>query len=438
MLRARSLFPRYRSWALVSSPVAALVAALAAALTGCATAPTPSPPQWVVVTPLTAAAADPAAPWFARAASLALRTELALLPGLMVVAPPPAGRASADTDLALPAAWIVGGSVHSDGNGTRFDIALSRRGASAPTWQRRFDYPADGDAARWRRDIPQALAAQIGSGPGTAGLGDLGACRSQAAAAGTLRAFEAFGSYRTRDDLLRMRGWLEEALRHEPGCAEAQAHLAMTHVSELSNRWSVDPPAQLALADRLARQALAAEPNQPYAHLARVQLLRMQGQVAAAVDAAATLTRLDPSNGLFVGRLAALQFDAGNASATLAAARRMLALPNGTLAVLQQGMLFEALALYALGDEASAAQGLRKLVALNPQNGMAWRFLAGVEGAQQHDAEAAAALQRFLALAPPGQSIRSLRANETAVADAQFLRQRERFYAGLRRAGLPE
>jgi tetratricopeptide (TPR) repeat protein len=415
-----------------------LALAAGLAMMGCATAPAPATkPQWIAMSLLAPAAVDPDAPWFTRAASLVLRNELGTVPGLMVVVPPP--EAAATLAAAVPEVeWIVGGSVARGGGRTRFEITLRRKSETSPSWQRRFEYASDGDASQWRRDIPAAVAAQLGVGPKPAEAGDLGACRSAPASDDTLRAIEAYGNYRTREDILRVRGWLEQALRQEPGCPEAQAQRAMTHVSELANRWSSDAKAQLELADQLSRQVVATHPRQPFGYLARLQVLRMQGQVAAAVQEATTLTQIDPSNSLFVGRLAALKFDAGDAAGTLAAARQMQALPNGTFAALQQGLLFEALARYSLGDEEQSAAALRKLLALNPRSSLGWQLLAGIEALHGRDAEAAAALQRFLALAPAGQSIQRLRANETTVPDGQFKQQRERYYRGLRRAGLPE
>jgi tetratricopeptide (TPR) repeat protein len=430
MFRDRSVLPRLHRWAL------ALGSALV--LGGCATAPAPAQPQWIAMTQLVPAPADPGAPWFPRAASLMLRNELATIPGLMVVVPPPATAATGSADIPQQVEWIVGGAVGRAGGRTHFDITLRRNAEAAPSWQRRFEYASDGDASRWRRDIPAAIAEQVGVRTKSAEAGDLGACQSALAAEDTLRAIEAYGNYRTRDDILRVRGWLEQALQQEPGCAEAQAQRAMTHVTEVANRWSTEAKA-LEFADQLSRQVVAAHPRQPFAHLARLQVLRLQGQIAAAVQQATTLTQLDPSNGLFVGRLAALKFDAGDAAGTLAAARRMQALPNGTFAALQQGLLFEAMARYSLGEEEQSAAVLRKLLALNPQSSFAWQLLASIEALHGRDAEAAAALQRFLALAPAaGQSIRRLRANETTVPDGLFKAQRERYYAGLRRAGMPE
>ena len=75
---------------------------------------------------------------------------------------------------------------------------------------------------------------------------------------------------------------------------------------------------------------------------------------------------------------------------------------------------------------------------MNPRNGLAWQLIAGIEAVQGHDAEASQALARFIALAPPGQTIRGLRATETAVSDPRFQQQRERYFAALKRIGLPE
>ncbi|MFT3665543.1 tetratricopeptide repeat protein [Piscinibacter sp.] len=417
------------------SRLLSLLAASALALLGACAAPPPlaGPPQWIVMTPLSAAG-DAQPPWLAHAATLVLRDELGAVPGLMVVIPPPAAASAPDFDEPTP--WRLSGSVASapDG-GLSFDLALRRGADGSAAWQQRLDFAA---GALWRRELSAAVARQIGVAPPASDVPGLGACHDGAAAAATLQAIEAFGGYRSRDDLLRVRALLEQALVAEPGCPEAKAHLAMTHVSEMLNRWSTDPAAQLALADRLSREAVAAGPAQPYARMARVEVLRQQGRVAEALEEARTMTRLDPSSGLFVGRLAALRYGTGDAAGTLEAALQVQRLPNGTLAVQQQGLLFEAMARYSLGEEAHAAEVLRKLLQMNPRNGLAWQLLAGIEAVQGNDAVATEALARFIALAPPGQSIRRLRAAETPVGDARFQQQRERYFAALRRIGLPE
>jgi len=412
------------------------VLGLGLAFGGCAMPPAPDGPQWIAMTQPAPAGVDAAASWFPQAMSRTLRNELGLIPGLMVIVPPvPATGATEVPDVV---GWIVEAAASHEGGRTRFDIALRRKAEASPSWQRRFEYAADDDASRWRKEIPAAVAAQLGVAPKAVGAGDLGACRSVAAAEYTLRAIEAYGNYRTRDDLLRVRGWLEQALQQEPGCVEARAQHVMTHVSELSNRWSTDPKAQMELADRLSRQAVTESPLQPFAHLARLQLLRLQRQIDAALEEATTLTRLDPSNSLFMGRLAALQYDVGDAPAALATARKIQSLPSGTLAALQQGLLYEGMAHFSMGEEQQSAAVLRRLVALNPQNSFAWLMLASIEALHGRDPEATAALQRYLALSSAGQSIKRLRANETTIPEGKFKRQRERYYAGLRRAGLAE
>lgn len=403
---------------------------------GCTTTPAPGGPQWIALTPLTPSGLEPGASWYPGAVSQILRNELALVPGLMVIVAPVA--ANAVTPLPDEVDWILEGTVGRQGGHTRFDLTLRRKSDVTPSWQRRFEYAADGDASQWRLDIPATLAAHLGVANKGATAGDLGPCRSAPAADATLRAIGAYGSYRTRADLLRVRAGLEAALQHEPGCVEASTQHLMTQVSELGNRWSSDTQAQMQLADRLSRQAVIDTPLQPFAHLARLQVLRLQRQIEPALQEAAILTRLDPSNSLFLGRLAALQYDLGDAPATLVTARRMQRLPSGTLAALQQGLLYEGMAQFSMGEEQQSAAVLRRLVDLNPHSSFAWLMLASIAALHGREAEASAALQRYRASSPPDPSIKRLRANETTVPDGRFKQQRERYYAGLRLAGLAE
>ena len=172
--------------------------------------------------------------------------------------------------------------------------------------------------------------------------------------------------------------------------------------------------------------------------MARLQVLRLQRQIAAALEEAITLTRLDPSNSLFMTRLAALQYDVGDAPAALATARKIQNLPSGTPVARQQGLLYEGMARFSMGEEQQSAAVLRRLLTLNPQSSFSWLMLASIEALHGRDPEATVALQRYLALTPAGQSIKRLRANETTVPEGKFRQQRERFYVGLRRAGLAE
>ena len=232
------------------------------ALAACTTpAPPPSPPPWIALSPLTEASAGAAPPaWLVRAATPLLRDELAAVPGLrVIVPPPPAPSAQLPGAAGSPPAgiqWLLGGTVAAgpDG-GWRFELTLRRAADGAVAWQERQDHPT---GTSWRRALARAVANQVGVPALPQDAPGLGACRDTAAGLATMQAIEAFGAYRSRDDLLRVRALLEQALAREPDCPEAMAHHAMTHVSELANRWSTDVPAQLALADRLSREAVAA------------------------------------------------------------------------------------------------------------------------------------------------------------------------------------
>lgn len=395
-------------------------------------------PKWVGVLALTQVVSDPQAPWFARAASIRLREELGRLPGIMAVMPllTPSG-ALADAAAMPDVQWLLGGSVERGASGLSITLVLKNAADGATRWTRRFDYLPE-QTAVWRRDAAEAVALELGAQLPVARTQGLGACRMSQADNLTSQAVDAFGSYKTREDVMQVRALLEQALQLEPGCTEAMAHLTMTHISEVLNRWTTDPKAKLAFVDQMSQQAVAANPEQPYAHLARMNVLKLQGNLTAALSAVETLSRIDPSNGLFVGRLAAVRYDLADAYGVLAAARKMQRLPDGTLATTRLGLLWEGVAQYFLGQEDEAYRLLSRVIQLDAKNAPTLRILASIDANRGRDASAAENLKRYLELSLPGQTIAKLRTNDLPATDPLYLAQRERFYAGLKKAGLPE
>lgn len=388
--------------------------------------------------PFTQTVPDPQAPWFVRAASIRLREELGRLPGIMAVMPLLTSAGTLADPAAMPdVQWLLGGSVERSASGLAITLVLKNAADGAARWTRRFDYlPAQ--TAGWRRDAAEAVALQLGAHLPAARTQGLGACQTAQADNLTSQALDAYGSYKTREDVMQVRALLEQALQLEPGCTEAMAHLTMTHLSEVINRWTADPKAKLIVADQMSQQAVAANPEQPYARLARLNVLKLQGNLTAALSEVETLSRIDPSNGLFVGRLAAVRYDLGDAPGVLAAAREMQRLPDGTLGTTRSGLVWEGVAQYFLGQEDEAYRVLTRLIQLDAKHAPTLRFLASIDALRGRDAAAADYLKRYLDLSLAGQSIAKLRINDLPATDPLFLAQRERYYSGLKKAGLPE
>jgi hypothetical protein len=78
---------------------------------------------------------------------------------------------------------------------------------------------------------------------------------------------------------------------------------------------------------------------------------------------------------------------------------------------------------------------LRKAVAADPSNGFAWQWMASIDALHGRDASARANLATFRRIVP-GHTVGSLQRSEPS-KDPAFWAERERFYEGLKKAGLP-
>ncbi len=98
--------------------------------------------------------------------------------------------------------------------------------------------------------------------------------------------------------------------------------------------------------------------------------------------------------------------------------------------------LIAGVAQFHLGhDEASYAE-MEKMVVADPRVGFAYQWMAAIDALHGRDAKAYENLERYKQLIPI-HTISGLKATERS-KNPVFLAQRERFYDGLRKAGLPE
>ena len=176
---------------------------------------------------------------------------------------------------------------------------------------------------------------------------------------------------------------------------------------------SGDPKGDLERADQLESEALALDPDYPWAHVQKGWILQSQGRTEEAVAEFERALALDPSN----------------ADAYVRPGRRLLRLGefDKSLEIFRQGDLGEparpSLA-YWYGSKAQANFGLkrydqaielaRQAIAINPNDiPYAHVVLVAALALTDHDAEAREALQRYLALPPPGRSRRSRHGRRT-------------------------
>ena len=87
----------------------------------------------------------------------------------------------------------------------------------------------------------------------------------------------------TRDNYAEAIGLFERALTLDPRSVEAQSLLAIALAGRVLDNMTNSAAADIARAEGLVGQALAASPRNPLAHFAKGQVLRAQGRPEEAI-----------------------------------------------------------------------------------------------------------------------------------------------------------
>ena len=155
-------------------------------------------------------------------------------------------------------------------------------------------------------------------------------------------------------------------------------------------------------AEQAIQRALSLYPNHPRA-LQRLGFLKLQQGYPEEVAAPVTLSlRLDPTNS------------------------EQVSLGHFTLGMAE----------FHLHHDAAAYEHMRQATISSPQNGFAWQWLAAIDGLHGRTEQARINLAEYQKRFP-GHTIGSLKATELS-RHPTFWQGRNRFYEGLKLAGLPE
>jgi hypothetical protein len=101
-----------------------------------------------------------------------------------------------------------------------------------------------------------------------------------------------------------------------------------------------------------------------------------------------------------------------------------------------QGHVTLGMAAFHLRRDEEAYAQMRQATILSPRNGFAWQWMAAIDALHDRPEQARANLAEYRKYIP-GHTVGSLKASEPSRNDA-FWAERNRFYAGLHKAGLPE
>jgi adenylate cyclase len=258
--------------------------------------PAAAPRLSIVVLPFANLSNDPDQKYFADGITEDLTTDLSRIADMFVISRNTAftyqGKRVDTKQIGreLGVRYVLEGSVRRSGNQVRFNAQLIDAATDAHLWAERFD----GDTA----DL-FALQNEITSRIAVALSLELVAAEADRptkhpdALEYFLRGRAAANKPHTRATRVEAISMFERALALDPRSVAALSSLAGVLAGRAGEGWADSPAADIARAEGLANQALAASPRSPVAHYAKGQVLRVQGRCEEAIAEYETAISLD-------------------------------------------------------------------------------------------------------------------------------------------------
>lgn len=384
---------------------------------------------------------EPASPALAEAVVEDLTIAVAQLKDTLVFASgSTAGFGGAGNDVraagrALGATHLLTGSVQRNGESVRIRAQLQRADSGEVLWSDRFEYTGTAHW-NWQQDITLRIANGLdvrlldAHRPSSNYAG-----RTPSAIEATQQAAYLIRHGTTRNEVVRARALLETALAADPDSASALASWGATHIIEVLQRWSTERERQITLAGEAFDGAIAKRPDLAMAYYGRSHVLYMRGQIDEAARACEEALARWPNEPRLMQRLGFYRMHQGRPAELAAPVQMALRLNPLELNFVSLGHFYLGMASFHLHRDDEAYEEMRRALAASPANGFAWQWMAAIDALHGRDEAAKANLAAFQKLIP-GHTVSSLKATEPS-KNAAFWAERERFYEGLRKAGLP-
>jgi adenylate cyclase len=229
----------------------------------------------------------------------------------------------------------------------------------------------------------------------------------------------------------------ERALEIDPNNVRALSILAEKIATRVTTLQTTDRDADIRRADELASRALRSDANSYHAHHARAQVLMAQRRPEEAIVAAQRSLKLNPGFIPAYRNLGTANFYLGRAQEMIDYADKAMRLSpfDPYLAVFRH---HRAVGCFMLHQDNDAIASWRRAVADNPKYSAAVAWLAAALAMTGQEAEARDTLERYFLI--PGTKARTIARwkSLTYWQNPTYLACRERFYEGLRKAGMPE
>lgn len=404
-----------------------------------------APPLSIVVLPLSNLSADAAQEYFAEGLTEDLTTDLSRIPGSLVIARGSAysyrGR-SIDTRRVgreLGVRYLVQGSVQRIGDRVRLNVRLVEADSGQLLWADRFDTARERLPALQDQvvgTIARALHVRLFEAESKRSLSRHGLNPDAHDLA--LQGWSLL-ERRTSDSVQAAREFLQGAVALDPTNVFGLSLLSDTYTTDILNRWLVLRGASrqdwLRRAEDAAQRAYALDQSNLYTLGAMGTVLNLRGRLEDALEMFNKQVALNRNYAPAWHRMSYTLLGLARPADAIAAADNALRLsPRDPL--LYSVHIVMAAAHMHLGEYEQALQWARRSAQARPGFAIAYGYVASAAAQLDRMDEARVALAEFRRLLP-AYRITTLRA-ETMSRNADLLLQRERFYEGLRKAGLPD
>jgi adenylate cyclase len=408
-------------------------------------APLVAPRLSIVVLPFANLSNDPDQQYFADGITEDMTTDLARIPDMFVISRNTAftyRSKAVDTKQVgreLGVRYVLEGSVRRTGNKVRVNAQLIDAGTDAHLWAEGFE-----------RDIVDLFALQREITGQIANALNMELVTAEAARPtnnpDALDYILRGRAIRTKPNspkvLAEAINLFERALSLDPQSVEAQSLLANALVSRVLDQMTTSRAADLARAEELADQALAASPRYALAQATKADIFRAQGRCEEAIPRYETALSLNPNLAFALHALGGCKLQNGLVQEVIPIEERAIRLsprdPNIASRYWRIGVVH---LLQSRIDEAIA--WLEQARAANPEQAYIYVSLASAYGLKGETERAVASLAEARILVGDNRfsSIARVRANgaNTNSSDPKIQALREAtFFAGLRKAGVPE
>jgi TolB-like protein/Tfp pilus assembly protein PilF len=398
----------------------------------------------IAVLPFSNLSGDPGQDYFSDGLTEDLTTDLSRIEGAFVIA-----RNTMQTyrgklvDIRqlgreLGVRYVLEGSVRRTERQVRVNVQLIDAETGAHLWAERFDRGAE-DLFSFETEVTGQIARTLHL--------QLKEAESQRTMRGRPEHLEAVDYARkawaelwnkppSRETNDQAFAYLEKALALDPQVPEIWTNLAYAHTRAVVSRWSPSRSASLQLARSSGERAVGLDPRSADAHYVLGFAIRVQGDIDRALEENETAVTLNPNHA---------PGHAGIGICWIMRGRPREALPYFDHAFrlsprdpLRAGWhTWVGVAHMMLGDDRKALEQSKRSAAANPKSAGALTLQAAALALLGREDEARTALAVRLQFGPPGLTITTIK--EGSQSDyPEYSRLMERYYEGLRQAGLPE